>query len=61
MTGMGRVAKTRSVNILMLLLKSPIEVNTCGLKHMALGSLARSQEARMGMHENKIVCNKVSL
>lgn len=52
---MGREAKSMSVKMLMLLLKIPMAVKVCLLKHLALGSPKGSQEARMGRQEKAIV------
>jgi len=53
--GSGRVAKMMSVKMLMLLLKRPIAVKVCMLKHFAPGVPAGSHEARTGTQEKRIV------
>jgi hypothetical protein len=54
----GRDANKTSVRILTIELNNPMCVKRALLKHFALGSPARSHDARIGMQEKRIVCNE---
>jgi hypothetical protein len=59
-TGIGSDANRTSVMMLMMELNIPIAVKTSFEKHFAFGSPARSQLARIGTQEKKMVCKALS-